>query len=350
MPHELEQMKDGSASFAYADSVGSAWHNLGVAMDGLSDVDSILAAARADYEVQKAPLLAADPFNDEGHIDTGKHITWRRTFEYNNEGAPTQEVSQVLGIVGDDYQIIQNRQALELAVQLAGAAPGDPAVDCAGVLNDGQRFFVTIPLPDLVVDPNGVKDGYSRNLVIVTGHNGRQAFEAVNGFTRAVCANTVAAALSQKNHKFKIRHVGDVDVSMSEAKRLLGIALSADEEFVEIAQSLLDKKAAWSMVEQVADKLWPKPEDPNERQELNHQKRIDRLNEIWLSDRASDSYGTNRYSVFQTITEYMEHDQHIVGESNRYNRAERAVRSPGFNNRVHKLARALQTKSPAKAL
>ncbi len=350
MAHQLEQQADGSASFAYADSVGSPWHRLGVPMAGLSTVDEILAAARADYEVDKYPLLAADPFSDDGLLDTGKHITWRRTFEYDEDGTPTREFSQVLGIVGDDYRIIQNRAALEFAVELAGEVPGAPAVDCAGVLNGGKRFFATIPLPDLIVDPNGVSDGYSRNLVIVTGHTGTQAFEGVNGFTRAVCANTVSAALSQRNHKFKIRHVGDQDISMGEIKKALGLALSADEEFVEIAQNLLGKKATWSMVESVADKLWPLPEDPNDRQQHNHEKRMEELHDIWTSDRASAEFGANRYSVFHTITEHMEHQQHIVGKNTAENRADRAVRSPGFSSRVHRLARALQTKSPAGAL
>lgn len=359
MAHELEITADGAASFAYSGKVGSAWHKLGVELPDLSDVDSILAAARADYEVFKSPLLALDP--DCVHpdtldheygpgIETGQFFTWRNRVEYDADGTPVASTKQVLGIVGSDYKVIQNRRAVEMGLHLISLAPDAQAIDCAGVLNDGRRFFVTIPMPDIVIDPQGVKDVHRRNLVVVTGHDATAALEIVNTVTRAVCANTVSAALAAKQHHIKIRHVGDVDTPVALAKAQLGLILSAQEEFEKAAYEMLGRDCAWGLVERMAEKMWPRPENPNERETTNHDNRIAKLEQIWNSDRGSAQFGANHWAAFNTFTEYMEHEQHIVGKDNAVNRAARALESPGFNQRVHALSKAFRSGRPLRDL
>lgn len=349
MAHQLEITADGEASFAYSGKVGSAWHQLGVEMEDLSTVPEILAACRGDYEVHKDQLRAVDPMDDMNTIPTGKSMTWRERVEYAEDGSIIGADRQVLGVVGDDYRVIQNESAVRLGLELAGLAPDSPSIDCAGVLNEGRRFFVTIPLPEMVIDPNGINDRYGRNLVVVTGHDATQALELVNGFTRAVCANTVGAALRSSQLKIKIRHVGNGELPIHEAKTKLGLVLSAEEEFQQIAYGMLEHDANDNFVEKVCDKLWKLPEGANERTVYNHDKRKQEIEVIWKSDRCSGRFGENQYSVFQALTEWMEHRQHIVGKSNEYNRAYRATHSPDFNRRVHKLADLLQRKSPLKS-
>lgn len=349
MAHQLE-IAGGQASFAYSGKIGSAWHKLGVELPDLSDADEILAACRGDYMVHRDKLLAVDPTGTGEAIETDAYMTWRERYNYDEEGTPTSTSKQVLGIVGSDYKTIQNRSVVGLGLTLAGMAPGEQGIDCAGVMYDGRRFFVTIPLPELVIDPEGIADRYGRNLVLVTGHDATQSLEIVNGFTRAVCANTVAAALRGSQHKVKIRHVGNTEATMAEVKKGLGLMLSADETFAEIAHTMLDMEGSWSLLERVADKLWPLKDGANDREKTNHHARLTKLQGIYDSDRGAGGVGHNRYAIFQTLTEYMEHDQHIVGKNTQYNRAQRAVASPGFNTRVHTLAKVLQQKQPVREL
>jgi phage/plasmid-like protein (TIGR03299 family) len=357
MAHRIEITQNtGAASFAYSGKIGSAWHRLGIEMPDLSDADTILAAARADYDVHKDELLTPDPARPKESligrdelIPTGKYFTWRDAVQYDDDGTPTGSERQVLGIVGSEYQVIQNRAAVEFALEIANLQPHGEHIDCAGVLDNGRRFFATIPLPDHVIDPNGIADRYGRNLVVVTGHDATQSLEVVNGFTRAVCANTVSAALRATQHHIKIRHVATAD-TVIEAKRTLGLALTADEQFQELAYSMLDKQCDWGLVERVCHKLWPLADDANERTKTNHEVRLQKIHTIWESDRGSGGSGGNHYAAFQTLTEYMEHEQHMVGVQDTYNRAYRAAMSPGFNGRVRKLARAMANKSPVGVL
>lgn len=350
MAHEIEVDGEGKGSFAYSGKIGSAWHRLGVELPGLSKADDILAACRGDYEVHKTELLTPDPGKGQGNIPTGRYYTWRETKDVDEDGTEGPAYRQVLGVVGSDYRVIQNRQALDLALSMASMSPDKPNIDCAGVLNEGQRFFATIPLPELVIDPNGIADRYGRNMVVVTGHDGTNSLEVVNGFTRAVCANTVAAALSGTQFKIKIRHVGSDDIPVAVAKKQLGMLLSANEEFEAIAYSLLGKKSSWKEVERIAQKLWPVKPDASDQAKTINENRVVKLQTIWDSKRGAAGVGENRYAALQTFTEYMEHEQHIVGKSNRYNRSLRAVDSGGFNLRVNRLTKALQQAYPVKAL
>lgn len=347
MAHELEIASDGSASFAYSGRIGSAWHKLGVEMPDLSDADSILTAARADYMVQKSPLMAQDPFDPTAPaLPTGKYFTWRE----RPEPADGESNKQVIGVVGSDYQVIQNRRVVEVALHLIGLTPDAQAIDCAGVLNEGARFFCTIPLPETVIDPQGINDRIGRNLVVVTGHDATNALEIVNTFTRAVCANTVGAALASKQHHIKIRHVGKVDAPVALAKAQLGLILSAQEEFAKIAYEMLGRKCNFGLVERMAEKMWPRPENANDRVTTNHDNRIAKLKVIWDSKTGAAGVGENQWAAFNVFSQYMEHEQHIVGKDNARNRAERAVDSPGFSDRVHRLAEAFQSRQPLRQL
>ena len=78
--------------------------------------------------------------------------------------------------------------------------------------------------------------------------------------------------------------------------------------------------------------------------------RIAKLEQIWNSDRGSAQFGANHWAAFNTFTEYMEHEQHIVGKDNAVNRAARALESPGFNQRVHALSKAFRSGRPLRDL
>ncbi len=358
MAHEIE-VNEAGESFAFNRNYGSAWHQLGTEMHGEATVEEMLSAARADFVVHKDPMYVQDPAHDEdGLIESGRYITWRRRDVYNEDGDYEGPETQILGYVGPDYTVLQNEEVLRFALSLVNDAlpeagvDGAGQIDCVGVLNDGERFFATIPLPDLVLDPNGINDVHKRNLAVVTGHNGKTACSLVNTTTRVVCSNTVSAALAQRHQQVAIRHVTGrmTDTPLVITKARLGLLLSADEEFEKMMLEMMGHKCSWATVEKVIDRMWPMPDDANERTQTNHEKRKEQIHDIWTSDRASGGVGNNNYAGFQAVTEWMEFQQHIVGEYTDANRAERALTGRGFAQRVNRLAKAFTTGQPVRAL
>lgn len=350
MAHQLEQTPDGRTSFAYSSTYGSAWHRLGVRLEGLQGLDEILTAARADYVVHKSKLVTPDPrvvtddplesYGAESIIDSGQWFTWReRPRRRNTDGQAIGTEAQVLGVVGKDYHTVQNRALGKLAFALIGEMPDSDAADCAGVLNDGRRFFMTLPLPPLVVDPDGIADVHNRFLVATTSHDGRYSVQLVNSITRAVCANTVDAALRKATRLFTIRHTRSADIAISQAKKQLGLLLSADEQFEVTAMDLLRLDASWSTVEKVANILWPKPDpaDSSQRQRTNHERRLQALSSIWTSPTGSAGVGQNGWAAFNTLSEYLEHRSPLNGRDTPKNRARRMIRDDAMIRRINSL-------------
>lgn len=350
--HEIEVTADEQASFAYSSQIGSAWHKLGVALPGLSNVDEILAACRGDYEVTKHRVVVEDPDVNGRLMPTDAWYTMRTspTWFDSKAGEFKGGDNEVLGVVGGDYRVIQNRTVVELGLALADMTPDQPGVDCAGVLQNGRRFFVTIPLPPLVIDPKGINDVHGRNLVATTGHDGRHSLQVVNSITRAVCANTVAWALRGSTQQVKIRHTGRVGDSVASVKSKLGLLLSADEEFQLIAEQLLGQEASWSLVERIHDRLWPLKPRASQRSNTLRDRRLSTLEELWVSDRNSGGVGPNRWAALNTFTEYFEHQARIKGKDTTSARAERAVTSDRFAERVRSLTLALMQDSTSEVL
>ena len=161
MAHELEINEDGQARFAYNSRGGAPWHKLGVGIEGLQDVDTMLRLAGADYTVRLTKVAAVD---DDGNLILNPDGTpviiedSQATIRQNENGTYKD-----LATVGTRYEVRQNREVAERALAVVGAAGGDAVVDTCGVLRDGRRFFMTIDLGALIIDPLGVNDKIDRS-------------------------------------------------------------------------------------------------------------------------------------------------------------------------------------------
>lgn len=348
--HNLEQTGDGATSFAYSKQHGDPWHKLGVALDDLSTVTEILVAARADYVVKKQPLSTPDPTAGKHQpgrlLVTGKSYTWReRPIWMDNGDGLRGGDAHVLGVVGNDYCVVQNEDVARLAERLVNALPGDRIVDCAGVLDDGRRFFMTIPLDDVVIDPNGAADVHRRNLVMTTGHNGHHALQAVHGITRAVCENTVQAALALADWVVSIRHTSTFDPNVADLRPMLGLAERSGPLFETLATDLLAQPAGFDDVVKTHDKLWsPETPDMSDRAKSLRGNRLIELRSLWDSDTNIGAVGENRWAALMTFSEYFEHRQRFAGHRDADARLLRATQtSGGMHAKLAQATKVLQT-------
>lgn len=347
MAHKLEITADGTTSFAYSLQHGSPWHRLGTPLDGLSTLDDILLHSRADYEVHKAVLMTPNPMAPEGPmLDTGQHFTWRTQPIWIDQetGLPQGGEQHVLGVVGSKYSVFQNRAVAEFGLNLAGALPGDPGVDCAGVLDNGRRFFMTIPLPDVVLDPEGAADLHVRNLVVTTGHDGNWSLQMVNSTVRAVCANTVAAALKQNRWAVTIRHTGDMDITEGTVRQALGLTEKAGDEFRLLGEQLMAQGATFDLVRDVHDQLWGNEASADTMtRRINRAYRLATLESLWTGPTNTGAVGGNRWAALNTFSEYFQHRASFAGSKKPGARDLRATEGKALNNRVHEVSRILQT-------
>lgn len=79
------------------------------------------------------------------------------------------DTEQVLGVVGNDYEVVQNRYAFSFFDAIVGGGDGI-LYETAGALGNSERVFITAKLPDYI--RVGTKDWIEQYLFLTTKHDG----------------------------------------------------------------------------------------------------------------------------------------------------------------------------------
>lgn len=238
MAHELEILADGSASMAYSVEYGRPWHGLGTEVKGLMTSAEALAAASLDWPVKKAPLYARSGSKYVKSPD-------RYAIQRETDGA-------ILGTVGKDYTPFQNADAFAFLDTLL--ASGEAVIDTAGSLFGGKRIWIAARLDDFTVLG---QDVYEQWMLITNSHDGSRALQASITPIRVVCANTEAMALRGASQTFRIRHRGDLQGKVQEAKETLGVAKKYTEEFVARSEQLAAIEVSTDQFEEIMKRAFP---------------------------------------------------------------------------------------------
>ncbi len=205
-----------------------AWHGLGQIVDQYPTSAEALKFAGLNYTVEKRRLFTYDNENQNGNPDTDIIIP---EIEVPNFYATIRTDNEtVLGVVGKDYEVVQNVDAFSFFDAIVG---GDGIqYETAGALGKGERIFITAKLPDYI--KVGKDDLIEQYLFLTTSHDGFGSITAAFTPVRIVCNNTLNAALRNHSNSIKIRHTANAKERLEQAHKVMGISnqLSAQLEQV----------------------------------------------------------------------------------------------------------------------
>lgn len=200
-----------------------AWHGLGQVIDQYPNSAEALKFAGLDYEVIKEDLYTTS-FNADGQaMDFTKRVK-------THYATIRKDTGDILGVVGKDYQIVQNVEAFSFFDVIVS---GDGIqYETAGALGNGERIFITAKLPDYI--KVGKEDLIEQYLFLTTSHDGYGSITAAFTPIRVVCRNTLNAALKNNSNCIKIRHTTGAKERLEQAHKLMGITntLSAQLETI----------------------------------------------------------------------------------------------------------------------
>lgn len=230
MSHELELFRNGDAAFYSARE--TAWHRLGtVTPDALTIPDALEVSHLGGWDLEKQPIVTV------GHSGTpievpGKYAVVRRHPDPELEGT-----SDVLGVVGEDYTIVQNEEAFGFLGGLVD--DGEVTIETAGSLRGGKRVFVTMKLPNgVVITDDDTLDLY---LAVATGHDGLFAFQAFPTPVRVVCKNTLGVALSGATNVYRMLHTDGVGLRIQEAREAIKLTFTEGDVIGKAAREMLQQ-------------------------------------------------------------------------------------------------------------
>jgi len=265
------------------------------------------------------------------------------------------DTGEVLGVVSDQYKLVQNADVGEFADALLEEAKLEGVgvrMETCGSLLGGRKVFLTMrPDRDIRVGKGG-DDVTIPLLTIINGHDGSLAMSAAWTFVRVVCNNTFTSALGsvttavEQGKGFRIRHSGKVTDYLQQAKAALGIAVKGLEKYQQIATAMADKKMSGAEIraffEDAYADMFGRPEETptTDAEKAAAQKRDAVVNE-WtrlMGDECQLIPGMagSLWAAFNCITQWQDHT-----------RAARTVKTDGRRDHLKLLGAGANDKRKA---
>lgn len=211
------EIKNGVASYAENGRKERAWHKLGQVFDRPMTINEALEASHADYEVALQPIVAMTPEMSQHLADPNYPMDKYQdeviaSFFPKMKCTMRMDTMQPLGIVTDSYGVVQNKDAFSFIDTLCSGGLTDhaPVIECAGVLGQGERVFVTAKFSEDIILDNKGDDRVEMYMVFTTSHDGLGSVRCLCTPIRVVCNNTLNAAMSFNKGSLALRHSANI--------------------------------------------------------------------------------------------------------------------------------------------
>lgn len=240
MAHNIN-FNEQTGRYSFFSVKEKAWHGLGQIVNEYPTSEQAIKYAGLDYEVIKSPLFTngSEIITDSEFTEINKMLEVPKYFANIRTDNNT-----VLGVVGKDYHIVQNREAFNFFDAIVG---GDQGIlyETAGALGNGERIFITAKLPDYIRVGNG-DDVTEKYIFLTTSHDGSGSITAAFTPIRIVCQNTLNASLKNMTNVVRIKHTSGAKQRIENAHKIMGLANTLSTQLENIFNN-------WSKV-RVSDK------------------------------------------------------------------------------------------------
>ena len=239
MAHNLN-FNERTGRYSFFSVQEKAWHGLGQIVTDYPTSAEAIKHAGLDYEVIKSPLYT----NASNIIDPTESLEIRD----NEVNVPNYfatirtDNNAVLGVVGKEYHIVQNREAFSFFDAIVGGTDGI-LYETAGVLGNGERIFITAKLPDYIRVGNG-DDVTEKYIFLTTSHDGSGSITAAFTPVRIVCQNTLNASLRNMSNVVRIRHTSGAKQRLENAHKVMGLANEFSNQLEDIFNNWAKVKVA----------------------------------------------------------------------------------------------------------
>lgn len=177
--------------------------------EGINTIHDALEFGGLNWKVEKKGI-----YNELGQRIPNHYRTARSD---NND---------TLGIVGNQYEVYQNDEALSFIDNLLGI--GLTKLNRIGSFSMGRRIVANIQIKD---DEGGSEvDPIEKNMVITNSHDGSSPVLVLCTDTRVVCQNTLELAIREAKNKFSVKHTRSMREKMHIAEDIFAKSIKYFQE------------------------------------------------------------------------------------------------------------------------
>jgi phage/plasmid-like protein (TIGR03299 family) len=294
MAHDLEQYGD---DVAFALRGEPAWHGLAsVIFDEdahITTADMLKSAHLNDWNVSLEEVTFPAGYRP---VTPAFAVTRTNPFDGGTD---------VLGVVGDRYKVMQNEELFSFGDNLTD---GGAEWESAGSIKKGRQVFGALTLPsEFILDPQGIADKTKSYLLVTTSHDGSASITACVTPVRVVCQNTLNMALNGSKQQFKIRHTQKADGRVEEARRILGLSVAHMDNFSKVAEELFQTSITNAQFDKIVEALYPAPDADAKGALTMHTKKVDLIKALYLNSPTQQGITGTAWGALNALTERVDY-------------------------------------------
>lgn len=282
---------DAVETMAYSGEL--PWHGKGNFTAEPLPSAEFISLAELDWTVALGPVFA------------GKDADSAYALENRRCTVRTSDNS-VLGIVGPEYQPIQNNEVFSFLDSLV--QDNVLRFETGGSLFGGAWVWA---LAKLAEDMRVGNDEYRSYLLGVTSHDGSSSLKVFTTDVRVVCNNTLRMAIGRQAGPLGIiGHSGDVKAKMEAAQKVMAISTENQRRLQEYLTKLAEVKVEAPVLAKVTSGLFRVEMDAktgslDEETPGVKKAAVERFLKIYNEEIQAN--GPTAYSLFQAVTGYADH-------------------------------------------
>ena len=186
---------------------------IGVNVSNAHSLDTAIKLSGLDFEVQKFPISFMRPMPQ--NLNDSTSIIVNTPFTIPNQYATVRsDTNEPLGIVGKQYEILQNHEAFGFLDSLVQ----DAKFETAGFYGPtGAKSFITMSTEPMKI----LGDDFAPYILFMNSHDGSGTVKAMFTNIRIFCSNCLARAMKEAQNKVTIRHTSKMKDNLEIAKTIL---------------------------------------------------------------------------------------------------------------------------------
>ena len=210
----------------------ATWERIGTDVRNCNNMEQVLKASGLDYTVEKEPVF----------LDINKGII------VPNRYATVNSDGKIYDVVSDKFEVVQNRDAFDFVNYMNE----DLVFEKAGETGSGMVYIIA-KLPEVDI----LGDAFTPHVIFRNGFSGKYKITASICPLRIVCQNQFNVAFKEANNTVTIRHVGNANAKLEEAREVLKRSADFMNTLSNCATMLAGTKFSPQGLTRVLDHLFP---------------------------------------------------------------------------------------------
>ena len=260
----------------------ASWSGIGTTINEKT-VDAALEKAKLNYTVEKETLWLADKTKIEDMVA--------------NTYLDEKGHKHILGIVGDKYEVVQNRDGFAFVDYIS-----DGLKFVKGGMTHTGMVYLIAELPSVDI----LGDKFNPYVIFRNSFNGKYQLSAAITPLRVVCQNQFNFAFKHTANTINIRHSARVGERMEEAKEVLrGVAIYMGH-LNEVAKQFSGIKLSKSETELAVNMLFPTPDNADDLKKVVIAQQKKAFAKMLDADDNQNHKG-NAWGLVNAYTDYITH-------------------------------------------